>query len=207
MTNTINKIMHNGTEYDFPWDVAWPASSTDGNLAVFDWATWKLIKDGWAVPVSFSATNGWVKVFDFPAVNDNITDILTWLSWWWSVILDNHWIRFLVTFHTTGYLTAINIYSSTCSKSIISYNTVTKVCTSVTSSNLDFFSPSWTATTWYVVTKTAWWYEWAAPSGWDVVVSSDADNVLTTWAGLRAWTETDYGNLGTYDSNTLYFTY
>lgn len=103
------------------WDVTWPASSTDGNLAVFDWVTWKLIKDGWAVPTSFA--------------------------------------------------------------------------------------PWWTATTWYVVTKTANGYEWAAPSGWDVVVSSDSDNVLTTWAGLWAWTESDYTNLWTYDSNTLYFTY
>lgn len=32
------------------WDVVWPASSTDWHLAVFDWATGKLIKDWWAVP-------------------------------------------------------------------------------------------------------------------------------------------------------------
>ena len=31
------------------WDVSWPASSTDGDLAMFDGATWKLIKDGWAL--------------------------------------------------------------------------------------------------------------------------------------------------------------
>ena len=31
-------------------DVVWPNSATDGHLAVFDWATWKLIKDWWAVP-------------------------------------------------------------------------------------------------------------------------------------------------------------
>lgn len=28
------------------WDVVWPASSTDGDVAIFDWATGKLIKDG-----------------------------------------------------------------------------------------------------------------------------------------------------------------
>lgn len=27
--------------------VEWPSSSTDWNIAVFDWATWKLIKDSW----------------------------------------------------------------------------------------------------------------------------------------------------------------
>jgi hypothetical protein len=30
--------------------VVWPASSTDWHLAVFDWATWKLIKDGGVIP-------------------------------------------------------------------------------------------------------------------------------------------------------------
>lgn len=119
MTNTLNKIMHNGTEYDFPWDVQWPSSSTNENLAVFDWTTWKLIKDWWPVP--------------------------TW------------------------------------------------------------FNPWWTATTGYVVTKTANGYEWAAPSGGDVIVSSDADNVLTTWAALRAWDETDLP--ANPDSNTFYFCY
>lgn len=32
------------------WDVSWPSSSVDWHLAVFDWATGKLIKDWWAVP-------------------------------------------------------------------------------------------------------------------------------------------------------------
>lgn len=30
------------------WDVTWPASSTDWNVVLFDWVTWKLIKDSWA---------------------------------------------------------------------------------------------------------------------------------------------------------------
>lgn len=29
------------------WDVSWPSSSTDGDIALFDGATWKIIKDGW----------------------------------------------------------------------------------------------------------------------------------------------------------------
>lgn len=32
------------------WDVSWPSSSVDGHLAVFDWATGKIIKDWWAIP-------------------------------------------------------------------------------------------------------------------------------------------------------------
>ena len=30
------------------WNVTWPASSTDWNVVLFDWNTWKLIKDSWA---------------------------------------------------------------------------------------------------------------------------------------------------------------
>ena len=68
------------------------------------------------------------------------------------------------------------------------------------------FTPWGTATTGYVVTKTADWYAWAATSGWDVQVSSQANNILTTWMKIRAGTETDYSNLGTRDSNCLYLT-
>lgn len=32
---------------NWAWDVTWPASSTDWNVAVFDWCTWKAIKDSW----------------------------------------------------------------------------------------------------------------------------------------------------------------
>lgn len=46
---------------DGQWDVNWPASSTDGDLAMFDGATWKLIKDGWALTT---------KVFTLANIND-----------------------------------------------------------------------------------------------------------------------------------------
>jgi len=47
---------------------------------------------------------------------------------------------------------------------------------------------------------------WAAPSGWDVMVSSQANNILTSWMKIWAWTQTNYDNLWTYDSNTVYLT-
>ena len=42
--------IQDGADGQWSGDVVWPASSTDGHLAVFDGATWKLIKDGGAVP-------------------------------------------------------------------------------------------------------------------------------------------------------------
>ena len=34
-------------DWEWAWDVVWPSSSTDWNVALFDWATGKLIKDSW----------------------------------------------------------------------------------------------------------------------------------------------------------------
>lgn len=41
-------------DWQWAWDVVWPNSATDWHLAVFDWATWKLIKDWWSVPTWFN---------------------------------------------------------------------------------------------------------------------------------------------------------
>jgi hypothetical protein len=59
---------------------------------------------------------------------------------------------------------------------------------------------------WDVLTNVSWTPTWQAPSGWDVMVSSQSWNILTSWMKIWAWTEADYWNLGTYDSNCLYLT-
>lgn len=71
------------------WDVVWPASSTDGHLAVFDGATGKLIKDWWAVPT-------WV-----PAVwtNWQILTVVSWVAAWANAPAS--WIQNDTTWTTT----------------------------------------------------------------------------------------------------------
>lgn len=97
------------------WDVVWPSSATNGNLAVFDGTTWKLIKDGWSVP--------------------------TWVPTVW----------------TNG----------------------------------------------QVLTVVSWAAAWANPSWWDVLVSTQANNIFTSWMKIWGGTEADYLLL-TPDSNTAY---
>ena len=97
------------------WDVVWPSSATNGNLAVFDGTTWKLIKDWGAIP--------------------------TWVPSWW----------------TDG----------------------------------------------QVLSKVSWNIAWANPSWWDVLVSTQANNIFTSWMKIWGWTEADYLLL-TPDSNTAY---
>ena len=52
-TNDILKV-YDGTNWNWvwqwSWDVVWPNSATDWHVAVFDWATGKIIKDWWALP-------------------------------------------------------------------------------------------------------------------------------------------------------------
>jgi hypothetical protein len=61
------------------WDVSWPSSATDLNVAVFDWATWKLIKDGWANLAS-KVTANWAITW---ATKTKITYDAKWLVTWW----------------------------------------------------------------------------------------------------------------------------
>lgn len=70
----------------------------------------------------------------------------------------------------------------------------------------EWFSPESVWTTWDVLTKTANGYEWTAPSGWDVLVSDQPNNILTTWMKIRAWTDANYQSLWSRNSNTLYLT-
>lgn len=61
---------------------------------------------------------------------------------------------------------------------------------------------SWT--TWYVLTKTAWWYDWAAaPATW---ITNDTTWTTTTVTKIRAWTEAEYA-LITPNANTIYYTF
>lgn len=57
---SINDYVISATWWWGNGDVVWPNSSTNWNLAVFDWTTGKLIKDWWAVPV-------------VPTIVDNLT--------------------------------------------------------------------------------------------------------------------------------------
>lgn len=70
VTTALGYTPYNSTNPDWyttnTWDVVWPASSTDWHLAVFDWATGKLIKDWGAMPtipsistISVTLTTAW----------------------------------------------------------------------------------------------------------------------------------------------------
>ena len=73
--------------WSWMWDVVWPASSTDSDIVLFDWATWKIIKD-WnkkltdIVQTSWNQTIAWTKTFSTsPVVPSKTTDATnTWTA-------------------------------------------------------------------------------------------------------------------------------
>ena len=67
-------------DWQWSWDVVWPNSSTDWHLAVFDWNTWKIIKDGWAVPVVPTNVSDFTN--DAWYVTDSIISDSAYGSWW-----------------------------------------------------------------------------------------------------------------------------
>ena len=69
-----------------------------------------------------------------------------------------------------------------------------------------WFSPDSTWTTGQYLKKTAWGYDWADVSWGDVLVSSQANNILTSWMKIWAGTQANYEALWTYDNNCLYLT-
>lgn len=185
MTNKITKVYKNWVAYDIyasGWaagtgDVTWPSSSTDADIALFSWATWKIIKDSWKKLSDYQTALSTQTAYTSKGTATKVPTITTNTLWQVTGITETN-----ITFPVTSVNS--NTWAVTVSE----------------------FTPWWTATTGYVVTKTANGYEWAAPTGWDVQISSQANNILTSWAKIWAWTQANYESLGTYDNNTVYLT-
>ena len=186
-----------------------PANPTNWNL-VTRWADNETLVDGWAVPVvptnvsAFSNDAGYITSASLPWTATSST------AWTVKLFSDTAQSESAQTVSSTaGRTYGVQLNSS--NQMVVNVpRTDTQDVTSVNwntwAVTVSEFTPWGTATTGYVVTKTANGYEWQAPSGWDVMVSSQSWNILTSWMKIWAWLETDYTNLWTYDSNTLYLT-
>ena len=173
-------------------DVSWPASSTDWHLAVFDWATGKIIKDWGAIPtapVSSVNSQTWAVVLDADDISDSTTT--------------NKFVT--ATDKTTwgNKQDALTLPATPTQWNLVAWGANNKTLT-------DWGAiPTWVPSGWtdgQVLSKVSGSVAWATPSGWDVVVSSQSWNILTSWMAIRCGTETDYSNLGSYSNNTLYLT-
>ena len=173
----LNFGIPKGDSWTWSWDVSWPASSTDWDVVIFDWSTGKLIKD-WSVALSTlssaaslasTAIQPWDDISDL----NNDSGFITWItsldvttalwytpydasnpSWYTS----NTWDVVWPASSTNGHLA---VFDGATGKLIKDWWVVPT-----------WFNPWWTATTGYVVTKTADGYEWSAPTE-PTVISGD----------------------------------
>ena len=197
--------------------------TTNDVLKTYDWSNWNECWAWWGIEIfpmyQYGWNTDWTDIIDSCANNDTLTILLD--VWEDDYATQTWWVKWLVTEYDdwatswTWRISAIALFNLNwvgsavpypkSNKLVATFNTTTKYCTGVTQYYTEFVpTNSWS--TGNVLTKTAGWYEWAAPSGWDVVVSSQANNILTSWMKIWAWTESDYQNLWTYDSNTVYLT-
>ena len=163
------------------WDVLWPSSAVDWHLAVFDGASWKIIKDWWAVPTI--PTN----VSDFNNDAGYITGITSWdvtTALWYTPYNSSN-----PAGYTTNTWDVVWPASST-DWHLAVFDWVTGKLIKDWWAVPTWFNPWWIATTGYVVTKTADGYEWSAPSGWSSTItvtlasanwSSKEITVSATW--------------------------
>lgn len=177
------------------WDVVWPVGSTDWHIAVFDWTTWKAIKDWGAVPTVPT------KVSDLDNDSGFITGIDSWdvtAALWYTPYNSSN-----PAWYTTNTWDVVWPASST-DWHLALFDWVTWKLIK------DWGSvPTWVPAVWtngQVLTVVSWAAAWANASGWDVKVSSQTWNILTTGMKIRCGEESDYSWLWTYDNNTIYLT-
>lgn len=70
---------------DWRWagDVVWPNSSTNGNVALFDGTTWKLLKDSGSSLGTAASKNTWTSSWNVPVLDANWkldTTVLPWVA-------------------------------------------------------------------------------------------------------------------------------
>jgi hypothetical protein len=64
-------------------DVTWPASSTDWDVVLFDWATWKLIKDSGVTLWTAASKDTWTSSWNVPVLDSSwklATSTLPWVA-------------------------------------------------------------------------------------------------------------------------------
>ena len=179
----LNFGIPKGDSWSWSWDVTWPASSTDWDVVIFDWSTGKLIKD-WSVALSTlssaaslasTAIQPWDDISDL----NNDSGFITWITssdvtnalwytpynstnpdWYTTNTWDVVWPASSTDWH-------LAVFDWATGKLIKDWWVVPT-----------WFNPWWTATTGYVVTKTANGYEWSAPTE-PTVVSGDSGTTYT----------------------------
>ena len=213
MTNKITKVYKNWVAYDIyasGWaagtgDVTWPSSSTDADIALFNWTTGKIIKDSWKKLSDYQTALSTQTAYTTKWTATKVPTITTNTLWQVTGITETS-ITFPVTsvngstWAITWLQTTANLKTDLSDNSDSYYPSQKAVKTAVDGINA---VPSWW-TTWQVLTKNSSWYWWANASGGIENVTTGTTSTVT---GIWAWSESEYTDLSTKSWTVLYFTF
>lgn len=184
------------------WDVIWPASSTDWHLAVFDWATWKLIKDWGAMPTiptkvsDLSNDSGFITWIDSgdvttalwytPADSASLGTAATkntWTSSWNVPVLDSNW---KLANSTLPWVALTDTFTVSTSSDLTSLSSAEQWDLAiVTSENKTYVlsqAPYSTASNWKQILSPTGWVTSVNWQTWAVTVSE-----FTPWGTATTW--------------------
>ena len=182
--NTTTFTVSDGADGEGAWDVIWPNSAVDGNVALFDGNTGKIIKDGWALPsvidnLTSTSTTDVLSANQWKVLNDKIAT------------LQARW-RFLSNWNASTWLPVTFPEDTPYTYKTWDYFDVTVVWATN-------YKPNWSSYTWTASSTV----ETDALAVWDAYVYDGSawllqlnHNITTTFATI-SWQPTDNANLAT----------
>ena len=214
MTNKITKVYKNWVEYAIyasGWaagtgDVTWPSSSTDADIALFDWATWKIIKDSWKKLSNYQTALSTQTAYSAKWTTTKVPQITTNTLWQVTTITEKS-IAFPVTsvngstWAVTWLQTTSNLKTSLSDNSDSYYPSQKAVKTAV-----DGKQP--TLVSWTNI-KTVNWNSLLGSGNLTISwwISNDTTWTTSTVTGIWAGSESEYSDLSTKSWTVLYFTF
>lgn len=192
---------------DWQWsgDVIWPASSTDGDVAIFDWTTWKLIKDG---SVALSTLSAWASAWATAVQPWDIGTAAacnTWTSSWNVPILDSNW---KLATSTLPWVALTDTFTVSTSSDLTSLSSADQWDIAiVTTENKTYVlsqAPYSTAANWKQILSPTWWVTSWNGQTWAVTYTAPVTSVNgSTWAVTVQATLVSGTNIKTVNWNSI----
>jgi len=214
MTNKITKVYKNWVEYDIyasggaagTGDVTWPSSSTDADIALFSWATGKIIKDSWKKLSDYQTALSTQTAYTSKGTATKVPTITTNTLWQVTAISETN-ITFPVTsvngstWAVTWLQTTGNLKTSLTDNSDSYYPSQKAVKTAVDAKQDTLVNQTNIKS---INGNSLLWSGDLTISGWITNVTTGTTSTVT---GIWAWSESEYTDLSTKSWTVLYFTF